>query len=180
MRWDYKLVYYLLLTYFMYGLFNWFYLGDFITPLPLSFVFGLIIPIAFLLKTKLTLYSILFLTIPLLLFKDLIIYYNENIGAIFIIVSLTSFVVLGLILLKRYTQNKLILINSLLIMLSPILLIGNNNLSTVYITLTAFITFKSLQLDIIKDLVLERTLLISFFIQTLFLLNETSNWLVAL
>lgn len=178
MRWDYKLVYYLLLTYFMYGLFNWFSLGDFVTPLPLSFVFGLIIPLTFLLTTKPSFYSVLFFTIPLLLFKDLIIYYNENMGIGFIITSLVSFMILGLVTLKKSAKNKLIQINGLLFTLIPILLLNNKIISIVYIAFTALITFKSLQTELIKHPPLERALLSSFFIQSLFLMNEASIWLV--
>ncbi len=178
MRWDYKLVYYLLLTYFMYGLFNWFSLGDFVVPLPLSFVFAFIIPVAYLFATKPSLYNLLYLSIPLLLFKDLVIYYNENIGIGLILTSLTAFVALGIILLTKKAKNRLISTNGILFTIAPILLIGNNILSVSYIALTALLTFRNIQSEFIKHIPLERALLTSLFIQVLFLLNECSNWLV--
>jgi hypothetical protein len=164
----------------MYGLFNWFSLGDFVVPLPISFVFAAIIPLVFIFTTKPSYHSLLYLTIPLLLFKDLVIYDNEAIGIGFIITSVIALTSLGIIILKQYYQQTLIRFNGLLLISTPILLIGNNKLSILLIALTTFTTYRTLQAEQVQQVSLERSLLITLFIHSLFLLNETSNWLVRL
>ena len=178
MRWDYKLVSYLLLTYFIYGVFNWFSLSDFVVPLPLSFIFAPLIAFTFVIKTKPSIYSILYLAIPLIMLKDLFIYYNENLGIAFIVVSILSWMILGGLLFKESKNNLLTKASAIGLLASPILIIGNHNLNLGYLLIILFTSFKTLQTNNNIKEPLERSLLLFSFINALYLLNETSIWLV--
>ena len=178
MRWDYKLVYYLLLTYFIYGVFNWLSLSDFVVPLPLSFIFAPLIAFTFIIKTKPSLYSLLFLAIPLLMIKDLIIYYNETLGITLSIIGLFSWMALGGILLKNYKDNLFIKITAIGLLIAPILLLGNQYLTLGYLAILLFTSFKILQNNNSLKEPIERALLLFTFINALYALNEFSNWMV--
>lgn len=180
MRWDYKLVAYLLLTYFISGVLNYFSLNAFVVPLPLSFLFAPLIALTFALKTKPSFYTLLFFGIPLLMLKDLIIYYNENLGILFIVLSLVSWLILGGLILKRAKSSLLLKLNGVSLLAASILLVGNAYLSAGYLSLVLITSFKTLQTNT-KQLSepLERSLLLVAFITALYFLNETSIWLVS-
>lgn len=180
MRWDYKLVSYSLLIYFTYGILNLLDLNDFVVPLPLSFIFTIIISIVFSFKTKLSIYTSIFTGIPLLILKDLFIYNYEWTGIIFIILSLISWMVLGLLLIKYAEKNSYILTTGVLLIFAPILLINSLILSLGYLTILLLISFYILQKGFLRtNIPLERSLLMLSFIITLFLINEASVFLVS-
>lgn len=178
MQWDKKLVYYLLLTYFMYGLFSWPVLRDFVVPLPMSFIFTIVVVIVFLIKTELTIFSLFYLTIPLLIFKDLIMYENPVIGKLLTQIGIFSYIPLAIIIYIQNRKNWLLILNSLLFLLSPILLFNNVIISLSLIAITTLITFRNLNSETQFSNPLKRVLLMTFLINTLFLLNELSIWLV--
>lgn len=178
MRWDYKLVSYLLLTYFIYGIVNLLALNDFVVPLPLSFIFAPLIALTFAIKTKPSLYTLLFLAIPLLMLKDLIIYYNETLGIILSIIGLLSWMILGGLLLKK-SKSFFLKVSAIGLLIAPLLLIGIQYLSFAYLTILLIASYKTLQDENNKlQEPLERSLLLFTFINALYILNEVSNYIV--
>lgn len=179
MRWDYKLVSYLLLIYFFYGLINLLELSDFVVPLPLSFIFTLLTSFLFSLKTKFSICTFLFFCIPLIMLKDLFIYNYELLGVILILLSVTSWITLGILLIRHDNESTLVKITGILLICSPILFISYQITSSIYLITLLIVSFKTLQKNsLVSNIPLERSLLALTFLIALFLLNETSNWLV--
>lgn len=178
MRWDYKLVSYLLLTYFIYGLINWFSLSDFVVPLPLSFIFAPLIALTFIIKTKPSIHTFLYLAIPLLMLKDLVIYFNEIVGIICSIIGLIAWMVLGGLLFKSTERSFFTNISAFGLLAAPLLLIGNQYLSLGYLIILLFTSYRILQSENKLKEALERSLLLFTFINALYILNEFSNWMV--
>jgi hypothetical protein len=179
MRWDYKLVTYSLLTYGIYGVINLFQLYSFVVPLPLSFILAILLSLVFCFRTIISINTILYLGIPLIMLKDLIIFYNEFIGIVFIILGIISWIVLG-ILLVRVANNNFIKTTGVLLICSPILLLNWVTLSLVYLIILLLFSIKTLQSkELNLSIPLERSLLILIFIDTLYLLNEASIGMVS-
>ncbi len=180
MRWDYKLVTYSLLTYAIYGVLNLFDLNSFVVPLPLSFILAPLITIVFCLKTTISINTLLYLGIPLIMLKDLFIYYDEVIGIALIILGIISWITLGILLIKRPNNNFFIKTSGVLLICSPLLLLNWKALSLVYLIILLISSVKTLQIeDLSLNKPLERSLLILIFINALYLLNEVSIGLVS-
>lgn len=177
MIWERKIVYYLLLTYFIYGILNIIYLGDFVVPLPISFLFIIIVSFLFIITSKFSYYTLICLTIPFLVLKDLIIFYNKNIGIVMLLLGIISMFFLGIKIINRIKNNRTILILGLLLILSPIHLINIDEVSIVYSIIMVFTILKLLQSSIKLDKRVEKTIFIVLFVKTIFLLNNISNWL---
>lgn len=180
MRWDYKLVIYLLLTYFIYGVINLLELNNFVVPLPLSFIMAIIVSLAFIFKTKPSIYSILIIGIPLVMIKDLIIFYDEKLGITMTILGLISWMWLGLLLINYSKKNTLTRLTGAFLIMTPVLLFNHTTLTLIFISTILILSYLTLQKNILsKKNALERSLLTLSFILAMFLLNEVSIWLVS-
>ena len=98
---EIKLVKYVLLTYIMYGLMNVFILNDFVVPLPIIYIAIPLVAVYFFWLSIRTSLSWFLLIIPFIVLKDIMMDFNVNLVAIVTIVSLVSWVLFGVVILKQ-------------------------------------------------------------------------------
>ncbi len=179
MKWDIKLVAYSLLIYFTFGLINLISLGDFVVPLPLSYIFCTIISLIYFFTSKISIHSLLFICIPLIVLKDLIIHYNLTYGKILIISSIISWGVFGILLLIKFRNQILSNLLGIALIFLPIILLNHSYISIPYLLLVLFLNFKVIQKQLFSvSQIFERINLLIALIIGLFLLNELSIYLV--
>ncbi len=101
MEQEKKIVFRVLLTYILYGVFYIFTLGDFIVPLPFIYLAIPAVAIYFFTKSFQSNKSWFLVLLPFIVLKDVLMELNINFVAIISYVSLVSWALLGLFILRQ-------------------------------------------------------------------------------
>jgi hypothetical protein len=101
MEQEKKIVFRVLLTYILYGVFYIFTLGDFIVPLPLIYLAIPLVAIYFFIRSIQSNKSWFLLLLPFIVLKDVMMELNINFVAFISYASLVSWVLFGLFILRQ-------------------------------------------------------------------------------
>ena len=107
-KWDVKIALYLFLAYSLYGVSYLISDGDYVVPLPMLFIFIPVVSMAFLFTSGFNKYSLLFLLIPLVVMSNKVSQYSPGIGGFIALLSIASWIVLGLVLLLDNGFKKVV------------------------------------------------------------------------